>query len=797
MRIRLGGVRSAARVLAALWLVFLLAGTVAAETPNPPPQPSFGLDSVRSILDTAKSTLDEVDESLKAELLDETLADIRRRLTPMRSDLRGAVETLESNLNEVVSHLKQLGEPPASDDTPEDPNIVAERERLEHEQGELDSTLKNARYLATRADDLSSKVNDLRRGLFARELLARSAGLFNPTFWKEVSEAVPAEAARLGQLLRAWWISARDSTGRGAWIGAILTLLGFAVAAVLVVRWWRVRLTGERPSDRFHCALQALLVMVGETAAMPALLTVVVLVLENYGLMPAWIRNIGVGTATAVATATFGRGVASGLFAPGRPQWRLFDWSDSEASRLASHLTWSARFLGLAIFLNLLHKTTAAPISLTVATSALLALSVVAIGAHLLWRSTAIATGAATATGPGQRGLRVLLIFTVAAIAIVLAAGYIALAAFVSGRLVVALALAGGLIVANTFIDALFTELLAGDSERGRAVAALLGVSRRGLDVLATLFSAVTRLILLMLAVLAVIGPWGVFADDMFGALAEAAFGWHIAGASVSIQTLFGALAILLLGVLAVRGVQPWLTASFLPRTALDPGLQHSISALFGYAGLIAVLSAVLGAFGIDLQKIALIAGALSVGIGFGLQSIVSNFVSGLILLAERPIRVGDLVNVKNEEGIVRRISVRATEIETFDRASVIIPNSEFITGVVKNWTHANTLGRITLKARVAFGSDVEKIRGILSSCALENPKVLRSPPPGVYLMGFGDIGLDFELRCILANVEDALSVKSDLHVAVLRRFRDEGIRIPQPGHEEHVPGLSQVGPTP
>jgi small-conductance mechanosensitive channel len=792
MRIRLRGLRCAARALAALWLTLILAGTVAAQTPTPPP--SFGLDSVKSTLDAAKSTLDEVDETLKAEVLDETLADIRRRLTPLRSDLRGAVETLESNLNEVVSHLKQLGEPPA-DDTPEDPNIVAERERLSDQQGEIESTLKNARYLTTRADDVSNKVNDLRRGLFTRELFARSAGLFNPTFWKDVSDAVPSEAARVGQLLRAWWVSARDTGGRGAWIGTVLTLLGFAIAAVVVLRWWRARLTGEAPSTRFQSALQALLVMVGDTAAMPAILTIVVLVLENYGLMPAWIRNIGVGAATAVATATFGRGVANGLFAPARPQWRLFDWSDVEAARLAAHLTWSARILGLAIFLNLLHRTTAAPIALTVATSAFLALGVAAIGAHLLWRSTAVGIGSTPAAGPGQRSLRMLLILAVAFIAIALAAGYIALAAFISGRLVVALALAGGLVVANTFIDALFTELLTGDSERGRAVAALLGVSRRGLDLLATLFSAVVRLTLLVLAVLAVIGPWGVFADDMFAALAEAAFGWHVAGVSVSIHTLFGALAILLLGILAVRGVQRWLTTSFLPRTALDPGLQHSISALFGYAGLIAVLSAVLGAFGIDLQKIALIAGALSVGIGFGLQSIVSNFVSGLILLAERPIRVGDLVNVKNEEGIVRRISVRATEIETFDRASVIIPNSEFITGVVKNWTHANTLGRITLKVRVAFGSDVEKVRSILSACALENPKVLRSPPPGVYLMGFGDIGLDFELRCILANVEDALSAKSDLHVAVLHRFRDEGIRIPQPGHEEQVPGLPPVGP--
>ncbi|MGZ8402016.1 MAG: DUF3772 domain-containing protein [Rhodoplanes sp.] len=779
--------------LAAIWLMLVFSGPIGAETPDPPPNP--GLDAARTTLDTAKSTIDEIEETLKAEVLDETLVEIRRRLTPLRSELRDTIGTLESNLNEIVSHLKQLGDPPESSDTPEDPNIVAERERLTNEQGEFEATLKNARYIATRSEDVSNKVNDLRRGLFTRELFARSAGLANPTFWRDVSDALPAEATRVGQLLRAWWIFARDTGGRGGWIGAIVTLAGFALAAFLVMRWWRGRLTDQAPTTRFHRASQAFFVMLGDAIAMPATLTVFVLVLENYGLMPAWIRNIGVGAATAVATATFGRGVAIALFAPRRPQWRLFAWNDVEAARLATHLTWSARVLGLAIFLNLMHKTTAAPISLTVATSALLAFAITAIGAHLIWRTTAGTSGGSTA-GPGQRGLRVLLIIAVVAIAISLAAGYVALAAFLAGRLVVALALVGGLIIADAFIDALFTELLAGDSERGRAVAALLGVSRRGLDLLATLFSALTRLTLVILAILAVVGPWGVFADDMFAAVAEAAFGWTVGGVTVSIHTLIGAIAILLLGILAVRGAQRWLSRSFLPRTALDPGLQHSISALFGYAGLIAVLSLVMGAFGIDLQKIALIAGALSVGIGFGLQSIVSNFVSGLILLAERPIRVGDLVNVKNEEGIVRRISVRATEIETFDRASVIIPNSEFITGVVKNWTHANTLARITLKVRVAFGSDVEKVRGLLAACALEHPSVLRTPPPGVYLIAFGDIGLDFELRCILSNVENALAAKSDLHVAVLQRFRDAGIRIPQPGHEEIVPGLSSLKQT-
>ena len=170
-------------------------------------------------------------------------------------------------------------------------------------------------------------------------------------------------------------------------------------------------------------------------------------------------------------------------------------------------------------------------------------------------------------------------------------------------------------------------------------------------------------------------------------------------------------------------------------------------------SGVIAALTFALAELGIDVQKIALIAGALSVGIGFGLQSIVSNFVSGLILLAERPIRVGDQISVKGEDGHVRRISVRATEIETFDRASVIIPNSELITGVVKNWTHANMLRRIVIKVGVAYDSDPEQVRDILLACATEHPLVIKTPGPAVQLVEFGSDALQFEVYCVCANL--------------------------------------------
>ena len=240
----------------------------------------------------------------------------------------------------------------------------------------------------------------------------------------------------------------------------------------------------------------------------------------------------------------------------------------------------------------------------------------------------------------------------------------------------------------------------------------------------------------------------------------------------------------LFIGIVATRGAQRWLQTHFLPRTSLDPGLQNSVSTIFGYVCIVAVIGLTLAAIGIDLQKITLVAGALSIGIGFGLQAIVSNFISGLILLAERPIRVGDIINVKGEEGQVRRIHVRATEIETADRASVIVPNSELITGVVKNWTHANTLSRVVVRIGVGYDSDVEKVRAILLEIAGAHQHLMTSPAPVVFLTSIADSAINFEMSGVVRNIADAAGVKSDLYFAILKRFREEGITIPNPMRE-------------
>ena len=206
----------------------------------------------------------------------------------------------------------------------------------------------------------------------------------------------------------------------------------------------------------------------------------------------------------------------------------------------------------------------------------------------------------------------------------------------------------------------------------------------------------------------------------------------------------------------ATRLLQRWLREKALQQTRMDPGIVNSIDTVVGYVGIaLAALLAVSYA-GLDITNLAIVAGALSVGIGFGLQSIVNNFVSGLILLIERPIKVGDRIVVGDQQGLVRRISVRATEIETFDRASLIVPNSELITGRVLNWTHRDSLVSVNVKVGVGYDSDPEQVIAILKKCADEHPEVLRHPPPGAIFENFGDSALMFSLRISLPDIANA-----------------------------------------
>jgi potassium-dependent mechanosensitive channel len=775
----------------------------ASAQPTAPPQDAPPLPAERPAaadLEAFKAELDDISHSFEdAAQTEDGLAALKQRLTPLRDQIRDHAAALEPRLKAITDSLAQLGAAPAAG-AAEDATIAAERGRLAATQSEVDGALKQARLLGGRADELSDRINARRRQLFTDRLFAHSANLFDPGFWRDAAAAVPGELRTLGTILNSWAVVARANYEPGGVLAALLTLMAIMAGAWVALYWVR-RLTVRPAPRRFDKALRALVVLGAHAVAAPALTVAFVLVLRDYRMIPQPAADLGFGLAVAAAVAGFGRGVAVALFAPGEPARRIIPWADQAAESYAAHLSWAAGAFGLAILLNFLHRASGAPLAPVVATWALFAAVFLIIVMHLLWRSAQAdfrAESASVASVAGARlpWLRVVLWPIAVVIAVALVTGYVGFSAFLALRLLAALAIGGALTIALVFVDAFATEVTAADTPRGRRMAALFGISPNALDLIAALLSAIVRLVLIVLAVLLLVGySSGLFAEDIFGVFQISSWDFALGGISLSPTNMLAALAILLIGMLAIRGGQRWLETQFLPRTGLDAGLQNSIAALSGYIALVAVLALVLGALGIDLQKIALIAGALSVGIGFGLQSVVSNFVCGLILLAERPIRVGDWVVVKNEEGWVRRISVRATEIETFDRATVIIPNQDFITGAVKNWTHGNTMGRVVVKVRVAYDSDAEKVRGILLACAAQHPQVLPVPPPAVYLMGLGDIGIDFELRCLLANVEQSLAVRTDLQMEILRRFREAAVKIPTPVHDTRIPGPAPPPP--
>lgn len=248
---------------------------------------------------------------------------------------------------------------------------------------------------------------------------------------------------------------------------------------------------------------------------------------------------------------------------------------------------------------------------------------------------------------------------------------------------------------------------------------------------------------------------------------------------------------LLFAGIIIVIGwMKRWIDRRWLQHIVIERGARDAIITLFGYVGFIAAVVIALALAGVDLRGLAIVSGALALGIGLGMQEIANNFVSGLILLFERPIRAGDFVTVGEVEGFVRSIRIRATEIETLDNQNVLVPNAELVSGRVTNWVLRDTFGRLQVHVGVAYGSNVEQVRDILETIAREHPEVItdgRAPAPRALFMGFGDSSLDFELRVRIQRIERRFSVVSDLNFGIDAAFRDAGITIPFPQRDLHI----------
>ena len=776
---------------------------VPAPAPQPPaparpaPPPPAALEELLAPTRQLAAVIEDLEKTVERLKDNEAqLGRLRGEIDRLPAQADRVIEALRPRLADAEAQLGKLGPAPKEGEAAEAPEIASERERLGTLVTQIDGGIKSAELSLERSRQLLARTQELRHQLFTQRLFERSTrSPLRPSVWTEVGRAVPEAAAQIRTIASSWWMRA----SLHSW-----TLAGIAAAAVLLylaLRAARRRLLamryaphGTKPPGFFVRAATAGLVAV--MLALPAIIAALVayLGLDSLDLLYLQSRDLGESLLLAVLTFVAVSSLSRALLQPGRPTWRLVDLSDRAAARLNLIVRAMAATYAVDMVLKQLIRSLYMPVEVSV--SAAFVTTLVFAGLLLAIVRTPFEPASTTPGLAVSRWqpytLKLPLLGVGLAMVATTLAGYIALGRFIAGQVV----LTGSVIVVVILLH-LAIRALTGTRDRVGEVGTLIE-QRLGLDEtqrrqMSRTLTLVLNAVLAIVAIPLVLLTLGFSGPDILATLKSALFGFEIGQFRISLVQIVIALGLFVGLMLLTRLVQRWLTSNILVPPRVETGLAHSIHTAVGYVGFAIAALAAVSFGGLDITNLAIVAGALSVGIGFGLQSIVNNFVSGLILLVERPVKVGDWIRVGASEGHVRRISVRATEIETFDRASVIIPNSELITGTVTNLTHRNALGRLVIRVGVSYSSDPEQVVAALQKVAEESTSILRHPAPLVAFENFGDSALEFSLRVFLADINRSLGVQTELRIAIAKAFRREGIEVPFPQVDVHLRDLDRL----
>ena len=785
-------------------LLLLLVPAVPGLAQEDPPEP-FGFR-----LTTWNQAMTEIGLRIESgDLEQEQVNDLRDRLEAITGETRQARLETESRIAPLTTQLQTLGPPPGEGEPPEAPDITRQRESLNTQIAALQARITQAELVANQAKDLDGRLS-----AYTRERSLREIGrLFPfPLAPDTLAVAIPEFFRHLGQLARSpvdWWHSVPQSTlgDRFGIVAVLLVLLGIAVGWAL--RYCLLRWFGRDPAVESPTYTRRLVGAVAHGLAdgiVPALILfgIAYRVGSGSAVISGLLADVVIWACIGLTLFILTWALSRAALAPDLPNWRLESIPKGNARAITYWMTLLAGVFAADLFF--LETMASLAVSEELDSVYLLVTNAVEAGLVLLlirgrlWQrdEEAIPLPEDEQDEPepepssdrarfwlAARGLFALI--AVAAIVTSLI-GYAALGSYLIKTLLASGLLCGLLFLARGLIRESIGVVL-----RSRFVQQSLMLHSPTRKLLKFWLRALLDLAIFAGGLFLVLPLWGVPPRDLWSWTNRILEGVTIGDITISFADVLAGILVFAVIIVLTRVIQRVLSQRVLPQTALDSGVQHSLSAGFGYIGIVLAAALGISAIGLDLDNLALIAGALSVGIGFGLQNIVSNFVSGLILLIERPVKVGDWIVAGGHEGYVKKINVRATELETFQRASVIIPNSELLSASVINWTHKNKLGRVEVPVGVAYGSDIELVMKLLDDCVRAHAQILKWPEPYVLFQGFGDSSLDFEARGYIGDVEYVLKIRSDLRVAIYRSFLEHGIEIPFPQRDLHLKDIDRI----
>ncbi len=771
-----------------VWATVVLLGVLYAGSASAFDEAVIGKAEQASL--TFRASLQKIESEITLPAVtDQRMVELRDALEDIRSRAVSQASTLVDPIKEMGEQVAKLG-PPPTDGRAESAEISAQRKLLNDIFARLQGAKTQLELVAVEAEQQAGRASSIQRGQFFQKIFEPSRSIFNPYLWIDAAKGITIFVERLTSLIGNWWndIPATASASGLTLLPIIIGLILFAwwlVSRVLRERY-KVLSANENFPDNLYRLWRIIRVTLGTLLLMLLIIGVIYSYLGNAGFLTTRINLVLDGLAAIVLQTVVNSVLIFRIAAPKQPQWRIVNLDETAASRFtilatacAALSAASAAFSNLAdgIYLPVAYSIGQAALATTV----MLILLALVILNFRNQSSLFPRKGNQIMYFSWAEKLRLPLWTLIAFAGVSLLFGYIALANFLVFKVFETAIVVTLLFIIHHASDAAVKSSLDPASAVGKFIRTFTRMGERGIERAGLLFRTSVDLLLAMLGFPILFLLWTVTWVDFRSMLNRAFFGFDIGNVTVSPWSILLVALILFGGIALTKLFVQWLNRRILSQTRIDKGVQDSLRKGTTYAGYIVAGGLALTAAGLDFSNLALIAGALGVGIGFGLQSIVNNFVSGLILLAERPVRVGDWVAVAAGEGLVKKINVRATEIETFDGCSIIVPNSNLITDVVRNWTHSDTMGRFTVTVGVSYDSDIDAVKALLFQITKAHPNVLTYPEPVVTLQKFGTYSLEFEIKATVADVFYGVFVASDIRIAILKAFKEKNIIIPLP----------------
>jgi small-conductance mechanosensitive channel len=777
---RFGGVRKA-RMMRLLLLLLAFALTVPAAAQDVDPI----IASIKA-LDQASAEYQAVDSAFNERATSSEAQALRDRAAAVKQSADDQVTALQAQLQMVDARVSQLG--PVTPGVVEAPDIRAQRKLLAQQRSTVDSAIKRGKLLGTEADQLATEIGQSQADAFSERMSVRTASPVSAAFWGELFRSLPRDTRRLSGFVKA----ETGAIAQGARTGGLaIALIGIAAALALIFpARVALRAAGRRyviervPGNRLRRSGLALwLATVGTLVPALAAISFVGGLRAGGMIAPPWESLTGRFT-WACVIASLISALGGALLQRRQPSWRLFPISDEIAAELRPWTFAAAGVTLLSFLLVALRDGMGASGPAQAAVDAVTALLYIAL---VLWFLVGAARLRANYVRDADetRGDQSVVAFLSLATWIVLAmsvvsllTGYIAFAYFLARFVVWIAVVAASLTLLLMGVDDICSTVFSRDGKVADVFHHGFGMRRSLVDQFGVALSAVLRLFLILVAAGLVLFPFGSNIPTLFGQISRFAQGVTVGQVTISPGAILRAFAVLAVALFVVRGIQRWLVNRYLPATELDAGARNSIAMVARYTGLILAVLWALASLGIGIERIALLLSALSVGIGFGLQAITQNFVSGLILLAERPVKIGDWVKIGDQEGDVKRISVRATEIEIADRSTLIVPNSELITKSIVNKTLADPLGRLQLQFSVPLGTSVDQVRQMVMTIYEAQPAVLDEPKPSLFIDTIADGRINFNGFAFVNSPRAVYGTRSDIWFRLLSELPEAGIEL-------------------